>query len=305
MTAITIGVTTRDRPESLRRCLGSIAAVLGAAHEVLVFDDASDEPVQQQLAAGDYGLDLRILRDDRRVGYIVGRNEMVRQARHALVLLVDDDTVQLEAGPVARAIHVIDADPSVAAVAFAQAEGDGRPWDERMQPGRGGQACYVPSYIGFAHLLRRDLFLRLGGYRADLVFHGEEKDYGQRLLEAGHHVVYLPDALVAHIPDRRGRDQRRYVRYAIRNDCLTSLYNDPWPLAAVSLPVRLWRFRRMVAGVPGGDPGGFRWLLSQLWRALPDVRRDRRPVSWATIKEWRRLARSTVPYHGPVKPDVS
>jgi len=34
-----------------------------------------------------------------------------------------------------------------------------------------------------------------------------------------------------------------------------------------------------------------------LVRALPDVRRARRAVSWSTIREWRRLARNIVPYH--------
>ena len=101
------------------------------------------------------------------------------------------------------------------------------------------------AFIGFAHLLRRDAFLRLGGYRESLVFYGEEKDFCVRALEAGQRVVYLPDAVVGHVPDPGGRSATRYVRFVIRNDCLYSLYNEPWPLVAVGLPVRLWRYRRM------------------------------------------------------------
>jgi GT2 family glycosyltransferase len=296
---ITIGITTRDRPESLRRCLRSIAEVLGTSHEVLVFDDASDGPAEQQLTGHGRGLQLRILRDERRIGYIAGRNELVRQASHALVLLLDDDTILLEASAVARAIAVLDADATVAAIAFAQAEGDGRPWNERMQPGRWRSPCYVPSYIGFAHLLRRSVFLSLGGYRTDFVFYGEEKDYCLRLLAENYHVVYLPDARIAHVPDAGGRDHRRYVRHVIRNDCLASFYNEPWPLAVVSLPVRLLRFRRMAAGIPGGDPEGLQWILSKLWSARADIRRGRRAVSWSTIREWRRRVRTLVPYQRP------
>ncbi len=93
---------------------------------------------------------------------------------------------------------------------------------------------------------------------------------------------------------RGGRSATRYVRFVIRNDCLYSLYNEPWPLVAVSLPIRLWRYRRMAGR--DAEPGGLRWILGELRRSLPDVRRERRAVSWATIREWRRLARTATPY---------
>src|SRR5262245_49171203 len=274
MTPISIGITTRDRAASLRRCLGSIAAVLGEGHDVMVFDDASDVPAAAQLAGEHAGLRVRFMRDERRPGYIAGRNEKVRSARHDLVLLLDDDTVLLEAAALASAVNVLMEDPAVAAIAFAQAEADGRPWPGRMQPGRGTVPCYVPSFIGFAHLLRKDVFLRLGGYRERFVFYGEEKDYCLRLLAGGHRVVFLPDARIAHVPDPGGRVHSRYVRYVIRNDFLQSLYNEPWLMVAAAIPVRLRRYRRMAAGIEGGDEGGLRWILGEVARAFPAVWRD-------------------------------
>lgn len=295
MIPISIGITTRDRSASLRACLRSIAATLGRDLDLMVFDDASDVAAADQLA-GEAGLPaVRILRDDRRIGYIAGRNWLVREARSELVLLLDDDTLVLDANAVRQAVAVMDGDGSVGAVAFAQAERDGSPWPESMQPGPGNKPVSIASFVGFAHLLRRSVFLELGGYRESFVFYGEEKEYCLRLLASGRQVVYLPGARIAHVPDPGGRDNRRYVRYAIRNDCLSALYNDPWPLVAAGLPVRFLRYRRMAAGIPGGDAGGFRWLLGELRRALPVVLPGRRPVSWATIRAWRRL-RGGVPY---------
>jgi GT2 family glycosyltransferase len=304
---LTIAITTRNRPEALRRCLASIATALGTPSkppsppapqlpiEVLVFDDNSDVPVLQQLE-GALPRNVRVIRDHRGIGYIAGRNALVREASHSFVLLMDDDAVVLKSEAIERAVDVLERDSRVAAVAFAQAERDGRPWPEGMQPGRGQIAATVPSYIGFAHLIRRRLFLELGGYRDDFICYGEEKDLCLRLMDAGYRVVYLPDALVAHVVDRGERDQRRYVRFAIRNDCLMSLYNEPWPLVLVGLPVRLWRFRRMAASIPGGDRDGLRWIFAELRRAFAGVWRRRRPVSWTTIRTWRRLSRSVVPY---------
>ena len=298
MTQLTIGITTRNRPAALERCIRSLAPLQPLARCAVVFDDASEAGVEalvQSVAPPD--MDVRVIRDDRAVGNIAGRNRLMNEARTPFVLLLDDDAVIFEASPVERAMQLLAADERVAAVAFAQGEADGSRWPERMQPAAAREAVYVPAFIGFAHLLRRETFLALGGYRESLVFYGEEKDFCVRALDAGHRIVYLPDAVIGHLPDPAGRSASRYVRFVIRNDCLYSLYNEPWPLAAVSLPVRLWRYRRMAG--PNREPGGLRWIAGELTRALAEIPRHRRPVSWATIREWRRLSRHTVPYVAP------
>lgn len=261
-----------------------------------MFDDSSEPPAADALTNVVLpGMELTVLRDEQHSGYIVGRNRIMKEAATPYVLLLDDDAVVFSAGSAERAIAVLERDESVAAVAFAQAEEDGSPWPERMQPGRGAQPVYVSAFIGFAHLLRRDTFLRLGGYRESFVFYGEEKDFCVRVLDAGLRVVYLPGALIGHIPDHGGRSATRYVRFVIRNDCLYSLYNEPWPVVALSLPLRLWRYRAMKAAA-GAEGGGVRWIAGELRRTLPDVWCNRRAVSWTTFREWRRLAHTTVPY---------
>jgi GT2 family glycosyltransferase len=304
MIPISIGISTRNRPASLRACLQSIDRVLGPGHEVLVFDDDSDQPVAEQLAGVEGLPPIRVLTDARRRrSYIVGRNALVAEARHELVLLLDDDAVLLDANGIRRAVELMQHDLHLAAIGFAQAEADGRPWPEGMQAGRGQAACFVTAYVGFAHLLRRSVFLELGGYQERLVFYGEEKEYCMRLMAAGHGVVYLPDALVAHMADPGGRDASRYVRYVIRNDCLCSFYNDPWPLVAVGLPVRFIRYRRMASRIPGGDPGGLTWLIRELCAALPSLRTERRSLTWAQVRAWRRL-KQCPPYERPMAAQV-
>jgi GT2 family glycosyltransferase len=301
MRPLTIGITTRNRPRAVERCVRSLASLAPVTERVVVFDDASDEPMGPVVArAAPAGMDVVLIHDAKR-GYICGRNRMVKEAATPYVLLLDDDSIVFAAAAVGRAIALLDQDPGVVAVAFAQGEADGSAWPERMQPGRGHEPAYVAAYIGFAHLLRRDTFLRLGGYRESLVFYGEEKDFCVRALEAGQRVVYLPDSVVGHVPDPAGRSSTRYVRFVIRNDCLYSLYNEPWPLVAVGLPLRLWRYRRMAGS--DAEPGGVWWILGELWRALPEVRRDRRAVSWPTIRQWRSLSRTVTPYPGD-RPDA-
>jgi len=166
------------------------------------------------------------------------------------------------------------------------------PWDASMQPGRGGAASYVPSFIGFAHMVRRRVFLEIGGYREAFTFYGEEKDFCLRLIDAGYRTVYLPDALVIHEPDRAGRSRQRYLRYVTRNDCLAALYNEPWHRAAWMIPGRLLLYFRMRRAWQIDDPGGWFWIVRELWTHLGSILRERKPVSAETRAIWKRLRRT-------------
>lgn len=299
MSVLTIGITTRHRPLALARLITSLELLAEFEPQVIVFDDGSEPSAAETVRECGSPFPIRIIRDDAGSAYIAGRNCIVRESATPFVLLLDDDAVVLSSAPVRQALEVLRHDERVAAVGFAQAEADGRPWPISMQPGPATVPAFVPAFIGFAHLLRADAFRAHGGYRELLVFYGEEKELCVRLWHAGQKIVYLPQALIAHVPDRGGRSDTRYVRFAIRNDCLFAILNEPLPLALVSIPVRLRRYMNMARGIPGGDPGGFRWLIAELVRVFPQAWRLRRPVSWKTMRYWRYLGRHVVPYAAP------
>jgi GT2 family glycosyltransferase len=292
---LTIGIATRNRPEALARCLRSLEAVKHLAPEVIVFDDESDVPIDEQLAGMAFPFPIRVLRQ-KGVGMIVGRNRVVEKGSGSAVLLLDDDAGLLGPEAVENALEVLDTDPRVAAVGFAQSDRHGTRWDDGMQPSRSRTACYVPSFIGFAHMVRRDVFLAIGGYRETFYFYGEEKEVCLRIMEAGYRTVYLPDALVMHEPDPAGRSQQRYLRYVTRNDCLNALYNEPWYRLAWVLPARLGLYFRMRRAWKVSDPWGWAWVLRELAGNARSVMRDRRPVSPSTVELWKRLRRAPEPY---------
>ena len=290
---LTVGITTRNRSQSLRTCVESLRYIEHLDPEILVFDDASEIPASEALQSQPH---VRIIRDGRGPGNIVGRNALMKAAHAETVLLLDDDAALLDGSSVERAMRVIQSDRQVGAVAFAQANVDGTPWPEGMQPGPGQRPRYVPAFIGFAHLLNRAVFLSLGGYRERFVFYGEEKEYCLRLLDRGYRVVYLPDALVVHAQDAAGRTPQRYLRYVTRNDCLHALYNEPMWRAMWLVPARLALYFRMRSRWGVDDPGGLRWVVSQLAENAGSALRSRRPVSRQTLASWRRLRDGNAPY---------
>jgi GT2 family glycosyltransferase len=129
MKILTVGITTRNRPESLDRCVRSLRSLVPFLSRIIVFDDTSDRPVGDTLgAAVPDAVELTVIRDERQVGNIVGRNRLMTEAATPYVLLLDDDAVVFSAESIESAIAILEGDESIAAVAFAQAEKDGSPW---------------------------------------------------------------------------------------------------------------------------------------------------------------------------------
>ena len=291
--AITVGIATRNRPQSLMRCVESLALLGDLVTQIIVADDSSEVPAAHALAGVPLPVaaKLQVVRHTQSEGPIAGRNAIMKRATNDYVLSLDDDAFLLEAAGIVRAVALMESHPTIAAIACAQAEADGAPWPAGMQPAPVSYACAVSAFIGFAGVLRRSAFHAVGGYRESLYFYGEEKDLCVRLWNAGHEVVYLPDVRVAHVPDRSGRSPARYVRYVIRNDCLFALYNEPLPLPFFSVPIRLARYFSMSHGQ--ADPGGLGWIVRDLVRSLPSVLGGRRPVTWKSLWRWRRVQRTS------------
>lgn len=298
---LTVGIGTRNRPESLARCLRSLARIADLVAEVIVVDDGSDtplEPVVRSALNDDAPPALRFIRFDANQGLAFGRNTIAREAKTEWVLNLDDDTVIVSPEAVPAALAVARADARIAAVAFAQGDEKGDAWPHG-QPAPVEVPSYVPTFIGFAHLLRRTAFLSVGGFREQLGINGEEKELALRLWDAGHTIVYLPHARIAHLADLGGRDPRRYLHLVVRNDVLGSVYNLPLPLLLPGVATRLVRYFPMRRGWKVHDPGGFARVLRTLAGELPRALRERKPVKLATLRKWRALVRQAPPYTGP------
>ena len=298
---VTVSITTRNRPDAVERCVRSLASIRDLVDSAIVLDDASSPPLDAaplSRAAADAGIAIEVLRADAHMGTAAGKNTIARHARAPYLLSLDDDAFLVGEAAVRDALSVLQHDPGVAAVAFSQSDEHGHRFPAGQQPSASDAPCYVPAFIGFACLIARDRLLEIGGYREPFVIHGEEREVCLRWLDRGLHVVYLPDAAVAHLADGSNRDRRAYVRHVMRNDCMAALYNEPFARVLAIIPYKLWSFTRMRAGVPGGDPGGLWWIVREVGRAAPGILRQRHPVRWRTLREWRRLRESSPPYGG-------
>jgi glycosyltransferase involved in cell wall biosynthesis len=285
--AATILITTRNRKDELAAALAS-CLTQSAPCETLVIDDGSTDGTAEMVR--ERFPSVRLKRHETSGGYILRRNEGAELASAPYVFSIDDDAAFPSPHTVAQTVAEFD-HPRVGAVAipFINVNQD----DVVRQRAPDADRVYVTaSYIGTAHALRRDVFLRLGGYRPFFVHQGEEGDYCLRMLAAGL-VTRLGRADPIHHFESPRRDFTRMDVHGRRNDVLFAWYNVPLPYLLWHLPATVINGLRH--GLRCGRPGNQARGLARGFLDAAKTWRDRRPVARAVYRLHRRLRRGDLP----------
>ncbi|MEO1083715.1 MAG: glycosyltransferase family 2 protein [Acidobacteriota bacterium] len=122
MVDVTIITVSTDEAEDLERCLPSILGDHGGLEvEIVVVDNASTDRTAEILARHP---DIRVLRRDKRYGYIENNNLALPEARGRYILSMNADVV-LEPGTLAHMVRFMDRHPEAAVSACRLHFGDG------------------------------------------------------------------------------------------------------------------------------------------------------------------------------------
>jgi GT2 family glycosyltransferase len=211
----TVAVTTRDRPEDLKRCLDALMKLPDDGQEYVVIDNCPATDATQQLVAS-YGSRMRYVREDR-PGSSAARNRALREAQHEIVAFSDDDAVP-DPGWL-RALLRNFSDPLVLCVTGLtmplELETEAQKWFELYSPhGRGFSRVVfdftkhsvlnvAPIGVSANMALRRSVMEHIGLFDEALgpgtpTRAGEDYELFSRILSAGYRIIYDPAALSWH-----------------------------------------------------------------------------------------------------------
>src|SRR5690606_8825934 len=232
--AATVVVTVHNAASHLEACLGSVLrhTRLDAGDSLLVVDDASDEPaVAKVLERLDGMAGVRVVRNDRNLGYTASANLGCRLAAGTDVVLLSSDTVvgphwlrNLKIAAYRRTrIGTVTAVSDNAGAFSVPREGanalpDGVSIEElaRAVADAGAADFEVPTGNGFCLYLRRAMLDEVGGFdeQAFALGYGEENDLCMRALAAGWHHLVEPRVFVHHARSASFGERREALAHA-------------------------------------------------------------------------------------------
>lgn len=214
--AITAIVVSHDSAEVLPACL---AALAGEGVPTIVVDNASGD--DSRVVAAQRG--ARVIANARNEGYGRGNNIGIAAAATPYVLVVNPD-LELRPGAAAALLEAAVRYPDAGMLAPRIVEPSGRLFLQprsllspshlnrsRTMAAPEGDAC-LPFLSGACLLIRRELFLALGGFDPAIFLFYEDDDLCRRMRDAGQALVHVHEAEAGH---GRGRSstpspQRRF-----------------------------------------------------------------------------------------------
>ena len=243
-----------NRPNDVADAIASALGQVGVRRRILVVDQGSEPQNIAQLERSiDASPDIELKKLERNTGVAGGRNIAIAMGDARYIVALDSDAVFGDPGTLARAVRHLDANPSLAAIAFRienyfTGRNDDTSWDyPRHNP---DERFFATRFVGAGHAIRRAAFEAAGGYDARLFFCQEELDLSYRMLNLGYRIEYFPEVKVRHkiSPDHRvAWDRGRYF-FTVRN-ALYSSYKFGTPLARLGLGAAAFLARGMANGV--------------------------------------------------------
>jgi GT2 family glycosyltransferase len=161
------------------------------------------------------------------------RNAGVEQATTPYVAFADDDT-WWRAESLATAVELLDAHPGLALVnahiLVGEAEKDDPTCLEMaaspLKSDDGLPGSVIMSFMAGAVVMRRSVFLSLGGYDERFFMGGEEEELAWRIAMAGWEMRYVPSVVTHHYPSLQNAAAMRAL--GIRNTIWNSWLHRPW-----------------------------------------------------------------------------
>jgi len=275
-----IVITTKNRKDELTKAIESCLIQKGNP-EILIFDDGSDDGTYEFVKTK-YPT-IKIHRELNSLGLINARTKAATLVTGDIIFSIDDDAIFSKDNIIKDTIKDFE-NTLIGAVAIPLININYSPEIIQLAP-NSKDVFFTRQFIGTAHALRKNIFIKIDGYRKFLVRQGEEMDYCIRMLDAGYMVKLGSSNPIIHF-ESPIRDRKMIKYFEARNNIIFILQNVPLVFLFIHLIMNIYNL--LYKGGPcynivlKGIISGFNDFI-----ILAEIKR--RPVSIKTYFKHRKL----------------
>jgi GT2 family glycosyltransferase len=282
--AASLVIPTCNRRAELRELLYS-ARKQTVPVEIIVMDDGSTDGTAEMMRDEFPGISYERFTGPNGASFL--RNRGAQRTDAMILFFLDDDSVLTSPRTIEQTLAEFE-HPRVGAVGIPYINIRQDKVVQERAPNT--ERIYVAhAFVGAAHAIQREVFLKLGGYREHFFYMGEEGDFCIRMMNHGY-VVRLGCADPVYHYESPKRNSERMDFYGRRNDILFVWQNVPMPylsfhLAATVLRGSIYAVRsarhpvKMFAGMLSGFAECFRGdferrpVNSRIYRLSRDLKK--------------------------------
>ena len=292
--SISILIGSRNRPQVLKRCLESIARQQYTNFEVVVLDDASSPPVNQDelCASLPHTFPIRFLRNDNQLGLAKVRNRLIAEAAGDVYCIMDDDAYFDNETALQHLATTLASDDKTGIIAFnildyrqdrVRSLTPHKRQHIKQDASLLNRPHLVSYFLGCGHAIRKTVIDTCGGFDEVLVYGVDEIELAYRALNNGFQIHYQPDILLHHDPPAKEKELRSEkawrLHFLLRNRILFAYKHLPikYYLPYVIGWLGFYGLRSLIKGIPGA-------YLKGISDGLRDIKLiQRSPIKPSTV----------------------
>jgi len=190
---VSIVIPVYNHLDYTRRCLESLRLLTYPNFETLVVDNGSTDGTAESLAS-DFPW-VTIVRNPSNLGYAGGSNVGIRRSRGAFVLVLNNDTKDVDPNFLQTLVATFEANPRVAVVGPRMVDYDDY---AKVRFNGGVDEFWHDEITGAAPTFRRKALEEVGLFDEFYFAYFEDSDLFARLKKSGWSIRFVPDVRVAH-----------------------------------------------------------------------------------------------------------
>lgn len=290
-----IVITTKNRLKDLKFTLQSVNNLYSRDDvELLVCDDASTDGTQQFLKEN-FKTQTLIFNTKSR-GLIHNRNLLNSKAKGKYIISIDDDLDFLSKNVLQHIENHFKANKNCAVLSFRVF------WSKQLPKSSitTDSAMRVKSFLGGAHVWRKEVWDKLPNYPAWFMFYGEEDFASYQVFKKGYEIHYIPEVLAHHRVDLKARQKNKDYYLRQRRSLRSG-----WYLYGLFYPKRVIpkqflysvysQIKNKVAN--GGDVkvlGSIMWAILDVIKNIPKIISQSNRLTLSEYKAYKQLPNTKI-----------